>query len=318
MKKIMYGAFIIILIGVLGLIITINTSGKKLFSFNTVEVHEKKEFDAEDIKNILIKSSSVDVNVIPTDGDKVIAELKGKASKNNKDTYKLEIDEDHDTLEINVDRKEKFEISIFNFTSVDLNVEVPQKVYDSLEINTSSGDINTEDLEAKNLSIEANSGNIEALGGKIETTLMIETSSGDITANDFTANAIEVSANSGNIEVNDNQAEKITLETSSGDIECFDQTANELKTEAASGNIEIDGKEVTGNINAESSSGDIELEFTTVSSIEVDYKSSSGDGKVKIEGMEFKENSEHRIIGEIGNAEHNITIRTSSGNFKLK
>lgn len=318
MKKIMYGALIIILIGVMGLIVTINTSGNKIFAFDTVDIYEKQEINGDHIKELLITSTSYDVNVVPTDETDISIELSGKAGKQSKDSYKLKVDENKGKLKININSKDKFPIIGFNFIRVNLDVKIPQKLYDSIQINTSSGDIRTEDLEVKDLNMKTSSGDIESFGGKVESILTINTLSGDITANNITADRIAMSTKSGDIEANDNQAQKIQLETTSGDVECTNQIAGELKVDTTSGDIEIDGKEVAGNIIVESTSGDVELDFTTITSVEVDYKSNSGDGQVKINGMEFKENSEHRIIGKIGGGEHNLTIRTTSGDFRLK
>ncbi|RFB12063.1 hypothetical protein DZB84_19920 [Bacillus sp. HNG] len=318
MRKIMYGALIFVLIGVLGVIITLNNSGVEAFTFSSVDVNEKQEVSSKGVSNIII-DSAVDVNVIPAKKDQIEVEFSGKVGKKSKALYKLNIDEVGDSVEITMEKKNKFQFMMFNFTRVSLNVEVPEKMYDLIQMNASSGDIAVEEIDAKEMTIETQSGDIEIMNSMIKGSLNLEASSGDVRVKDTTGNVIDIQTSSGDITATNNKAKEIELLTSSGDIESNNQTSKKMNINTSSGDIIIDAEEITGDISMEASSGDIDVSLVQIpDALEVDFKSSSGDGNATMEGMKFSEKSEHRILGEIGVGGYQITARTSSGDFKIR
>ncbi|MFS0862681.1 DUF4097 family beta strand repeat-containing protein [Fredinandcohnia sp. 179-A 10B2 NHS] len=319
MKKIMYGALLLVMVGVLGLIISVNTSGVEVFTFSSVEVDEKQEVPAEGVKKIVIDSPSVDVNVTPGNGDEIYVEFTGKVGKKSKALYNLDINEDGDTVEITMEKENKFQFMMFNFTKVSLNVEVPEKVYEELQINAASGDIVVDEVNAQELTIETHSGDIDVKNGEGIGKLVVKASSGDVLVNDvFVENKLEIKTSSGDIVATDNQAKVIELLASSGDISTTNLNSKEVTINTSSGDIEVEAVEVTGDLILEASSGDIDVEFLkTPASLAVDFRGGSGDGDANIEGMEFSEKTEHRIIGEIGSGEYKLNVRTSSGDFTV-
>lgn len=318
MRKIMYGALIFVLIGVLGVIITLNNSGVEAFTFSSVDVNEKQEVSSKGVSNIII-DSAVDVNVIPTKKNLIEVEFSGKVGKKSKALYKLNIDEDGDSVEITMEKKNKFQFMMFNFTRVSLTVEVPEKMYDSLQIKASSGDIAVEEIDVKEMTIETQSGDIEIMNSMIKGSLNLEASSGDVRVKDTTGNVIDIQTSSGDITAINNKAKEIELLTSSGDIDSNNQVSEKMNMNTSSGDIIVDAKEISGDISMEASSGDIDVSFVHVpESLAVDFKSNSGDGNATMEGMKFTEKSEHRILGEIGVGGYQITARTSSGDFKIR
>ncbi|MBS4214606.1 DUF4097 family beta strand repeat-containing protein [Neobacillus rhizophilus] len=318
MRKIMYTALALVIVGVIGVIMSINTSGVEAFTFSSVDVHEKKDVSAKDISNIIIDSPTVDVKVQPTSGNKIEADFSGKVGKKSKDLYKLDIDEDGDTVTITMEKENKFQFMMFNFTKVSLNVKVPEKVYHSIEIAAASADISLDKMEAKKLAIETQSGDIDVRDAAIEDTLTLKASSGDIIAKDNRANRLSIESSSGDIRINDHEAKEVELFTSSGDIVSDYLVSENIKMNTSSGDIFVKTKEMKGNVALESSSGDIDVSFTNpANSMKVDYKSSSGDGTANIDKMNYSEKSEHRIVGQIGDGNLKLTARTSSGDFKV-
>lgn len=315
----MYGALLLVMVGVLGLIISINTSGVEAFTFSSVDVNEKQEVSAEGVKNIVIDSPSIDVNVTPGNSDDIQVEFSGKVGKKSKSLYNLDIDENGDTVEITMEKENKFQFMMFNFTKVSLNVEVPEKVYEKLQINAASGDIVVDEVIANELTIETHSGDIDVKNGESIGELIVKASSGDVMVNDVVVEGkLEIKTSSGDIIANDNLAKEIELLASSGDISTTNLNSKVVTINTSSGDIEVEADEVTGDLVLEASSGDIDVEFLrTPASLAVDFKGGSGDGVATIDGMEFSEKTEHRIIGEIGSGEYKLNARTSSGDFKV-
>jgi lia operon protein LiaG len=319
MRKIMYGALGLVLIGVIGVIMSINTSGVEAFTFSSVDVKDTKDVSAKGVKNIVIDSSSVDVNIQPGSGDKIEADFSGQVGKKSKDLYKLDIDKDGDTVKITMDKKDKFQFMMFNFTKVSLNVTVPQQVYEDIEINGASADISIEEVEAKELAIETESGDIEASDVVVKGALVLKASSGDITANGNSSKTLDIETSSGDMKLKDNQAKVTNFSSSSGDIVSDDLISDNIKMNSSSGDIVVSAEEMTGNVSLESSSGDIDVSFAKAApSIKVDYKSSSGDGKANLDDMNYSDQSENRIVGQRGDGKFKLTARTSSGDFTIK
>lgn len=128
--------------------------------------------------------------------------------------------------------------------------------------------------------------------------ISVQASSGDINVEGIQADAIEVKAASGDIKVMDTDAaEMLKIETASGDILVQQNQAESIQLSAASGDITVEP-------------GDIDFA--------IDFKSSSGDGTVELEGISFSERSEHRVLGQMGTGDHEIKVRTASGDFNIR
>ncbi|WP_066307107.1 DUF4097 family beta strand repeat-containing protein [Bacillus sp. FJAT-29814] len=319
MRRIMYGALGLVAIGIIGVIMSINTSGAEAFTFSSVDVHQNKDISAKGISNIVIDSPTVDVNVQPTSGDKIEADFSGQVGKKSKNLYKLDIDKDGETVKITMEKKDKFQFMMFNFTKVTLKVKVPQQDYNSIEINAASGDIALNELKAKEVAVETQSGDIEVSDVATEDTLELKASSGDIAANGNRTNRLDIESSSGDIRMKDNEAKETDVYTSSGKIVSDDLVSEDIKMNTSSGDIVVTAEEMTGHVSLESSSGDLDVSFAKpAASMKVDYKSSSGDGTAELDKMNFTEKSENRIVGQIGDGKYKLTARTSSGDFSVR
>lgn len=315
----MYGALGLVVIGVIGVIMSINTSGVEAFTFSSVDVHETKEVSAKGVSTIVIDSPTVDVKLQPGNGDKIEADFSGQVGKKSKDLYKLDLDKDGDTVRITMEKEDKFQFMMFNFTKVSLNVKVPQQVYDSIEITAASGDIALKEIKAKELSVVTESGDIKVSDAAAEGALTLQASSGDITANGNSSNTLDIESSSGDVEIKDNVAKATDVYTSSGEILSDGLVSEDIKMNTSSGDMVVTLEEMTGNISLESSSGDIDVSFAQpATSMKVDFKSTSGDATADLDEMNYSEKSEHRILGQSGEGKFKLTARTSSGDFNVK
>lgn len=278
MKKIVYGLLLLFIIGVVGTIISVSASGG--FSLDTYNVSEKVVVNNKDFSKIEIDLSSSDLTVLPTTEKEITVELNGKISKKLKKKIKLDVKERDNTLKIELKDEDQIKFNI-GVMIVDTNVEVylPEKIYESLKIDLSSGDIEIENIKSKEFILEASSGDI--IVRDLEATInQFHTSSGEIKASNIIGN--------------------IAADTSSGDIT-------------------IQNEEVTGDIKAEASSGNVTVEFEKEpSSLAIQFKANSGEGEVTLDGVSYEEKSENEIRGKIGSGDFKLKVDTSSGDFYLK
>ncbi|WP_170138774.1 DUF4097 family beta strand repeat-containing protein [Oceanobacillus chungangensis] len=159
-------------------------------------------------------------------------------------------------------------------------------------------------------------------------------SSGDIVVKNLHGKSLEMETSSGEIELEKIIVEKASLRANSGDIAADYLMAEETSVKTSSG--EIDVRSFTGNVKAESSSGDVK--FSAVGEAAYDIETSSGDitvgfslvqlnaaieantksGKIKTnQPLQLEREAKDRLEGIIGSGENPIILKARSGNIKI-
>ncbi len=295
MKKVVLGALVLLIVGLVGSVATASFSD--VFSINTVEIYEEEKVKANSIETIDVKLSSTDLYLEPISGDDIILELSGSVSKKIKDQYELVVDQKGDGLEVSLDKLDvMFYVGVTRI-DLDLTLKLPEKIYHSILIEASSGDIEMRDLQLS----------------KVRTNV----SSGDVTVENITTEELVLETSSGDIKMINSKAGLFDLAASSGDV-IMENLKGNIKVNTNSGSISLDNEEVSGNMNFTATSGDVEVRFKNKpSAISLDFKGTSGEGIVNVEGFNYSEKSEDRVVGQIGNASHELKVRTTSGDFSL-
>ncbi|GIP34133.1 DUF4097 family beta strand repeat-containing protein [Paenibacillus sp. J2TS4] len=243
---------------------------------NTQVMTEHLE-DADKVERLVIQTGSMDVDLVPTAADQIKITLEGKASRSFQKKIDLNIKESEGTLDVKVllSNQVGFRFSVPNVT---LRIELPEKAYKELQIETSSGDMTLHSVNSAYISLKS--------------------SSGDITARGYSADLLKFKASSGDIHLSEGGAE--------------------LQGETSSGDMRISLASLQSNINLVSSSGDIDIKLGEApSALNLDFRSASGDGRVGLEGFEYETDKSNRIIGKIGSGDINIKVKTSSGDFSM-
>lgn len=287
------------------------------FSFTTALVNQQDTVNGEDIESIKIEVSAADIIIVPAERDDIHVKLSGKVSERNKDSYKLSLKEEGGTAHISVSQpKIRFQVGI-NITNLKLEVEVPAKEYNSLEVQSTSGDIVVNKIEAENMNTVVTSGDVVMEELKINNLLAIRNTSGDVRLKNTKALATKMNGTSGDLNISNVESD-ITVKTTSGDFTVTEVTGN-INIEATSGDITIKNKRVTGNITADITSGDVIISYEEEPrSLLVDYKANSGSGVIGVKDFQYTEKREREILGQIGDGQYSIKVRTSSGDFVLR
>lgn len=317
MKKLVYGLLLLLAAGIAGTVATAGAAGG--FSFNTKEVFDEKIIANKDIKNIEIDLSSADLVLHQTSDEDIKVELNGKANKKYSDRFQLDVDENGETLDIRLSGEDRIEFN-FGINIVDTNVDVylPERVFDRIYAKTSSGDIEASSIEAMDIVLNSQSGDVGMDSSTAEGKTVLKTSSGDIQSLSNSAAAFDIKSSSGDLMIRDQKAKETILHISSGEINIAN-AAGDVKADSSSGDINIENKKLTGNIDAEASSGEITIELDeNPNSLAVDYKGGSGEGTIDLDGLSYEEKSEDEIKGKIGSGKYTIKARTSSGDFQLR
>lgn len=318
MKKLNILLMAIFGIGLLGALILMCSFGG--FGFNTVSLYEEKVLKNDKIKQIDITHTSTDVKIIPTKGQNLTVELNGKVSKRVQDQYKLEVKEDGEKVKIAVIRDDNQWFSVFDLNNgnVDLNLKLPEKIYEWIQIDLLSGDMDLNEIQAKKVSLNTSSGDINVEKSEIEKTLSINSLSGDLMLQNLKAEMLHVDLESGDSSIKHAETKSVMLASKSGNVQMND-VKGDLEVVVSSANTKIVNKEMNSDIKIESSSGDVDIHFQKQpQSLNLNYEGVSGDGTVQLEGMLYEEKSDHRIKGRIGKGEKILEVMTASGNFNLR
>jgi lia operon protein LiaG len=316
MKKLVAGLVVLFLIGVGGSVITISASGG--LNFNTADLNQSETIDGDFIQNISVESASTDVSIREAagQGDIKVA-LTGKVSKKLKDDYKLKVSEKNGTLDVDLEVENIFRMGVMIIRDVKIEIIVPEKKFDTLAVQVSSGDIQADSLKSKEMKLETKSGDLMMKDLGIDGALEVHVASGDVKISDSSAKDLKFKATSGDMMIDGISAGSANLYTASGDIKIKDLTG-EILAKITSGDLNISNEKASGSITAETASGDVNISFKEKpGDLAVDFKANSGEGNVQLDGFLFEEKEEDRIRGKIGSGEHLVKVNTLSGDFNL-
>lgn len=183
-------------------------------------------------------------------------------------------------LTITKNAKEWYEyISGFSFRSPDITLYLPQGTYDSANITVSTGDIALNDINVANIDIDSSTGNV-TLTDTESYKVNIESSAGDIEFNNVTAHSADIEVSTGHVDINHTiLSGDIEIETSTGDITFNLSDANSISAETSTGHIT--GTLLTAkSFFTDTSTGDVDVPRTTGSRCELE--TSTGDIKIRI------------------------------------
>ena len=294
MRKLIILFIAIFGIGLMGVLILMSSFGG--FDFNTVSLYEKKVLENDKIDQIDITHTSTDVKIIPTKDQNMTVELNGKVSKRVKDQYKLEVKEDGEKVKIAVIRDDNDWFSGFDLNNgnVDLNLKLPEKIYELIHINLSSGDMDLKEIQAKEISLNTSSGDINVEKSEVEKTLSINSLSGDLMLQNLKAEMLHVDLASGGSSIKHTETKSVMLSSKSGDVQIND-VKGDIEVAVLSADTKIVNNEMNSDIKIESSSGDVDIHFQKQpQSLNLNYDGVSGKGTVQLDGMLYEEKSDHR------------------------
>lgn len=228
------------------------------YETNTYEI-------TESFKNIKIDITTADVNVLPSKADKTTVICYEKS------TLKHSAYVDGETLKLELnDMRKWYERVGINFDMSKITVYLPEAEYESLTVDSSTGDINV-------------SGNLSF------NDLSISLSTGDVELNDIKSGSASISATTGDIEITDMESGSATISLSTGDIEAKNLLCeNSLTISTTTGDVELEAFDA-GEISITTSTGDIfgsilseKIFITSTSTGKVSVPSSASGGKCEL------------------------------------
>ncbi|MCC0640970.1 MULTISPECIES: DUF4097 family beta strand repeat-containing protein [unclassified Clostridioides] len=229
----------------------------------------KSESFSNKINNIDVDWISGEVRVLKSDSNKIKLIQKAPSNFSRKKIAKIKVD--GNTLSIIDNSAKKFFIGIGLPKSTVLELYLPEKLYNNINVSTTSADIYSTYLKSNMAYIESVSGNIE-MYGKIDK-MTLETTSSNINIKKLDSKSVTCNSVSGKIQLS-GKTDDLKINTTSGDIDLENMDNKNLICESTSGKVNIEGK--FSNIKSETTSGDIKINSSAMlSSFKCD--TTSGD-----------------------------------------
>jgi len=145
--------------------------------FNTVSIDEEQSAAADGVTRIEVFSNIGDVRVV-TGGDAIRAKMTGKAERSRRDDFRLTVSERDGRVVIEASQIRKRRMVTVDPGHYELLVEIPDRLYERVEIATVAADVEVADVKAAQLMIRAEHGDIET--ARLAGSITARTVTGDI------------------------------------------------------------------------------------------------------------------------------------------
>ncbi len=293
----------------------ISISGTAFMGKNTVKSKETYEYNFDedvDVIDIAVASANMDIRT----GD--VSEIAVKYTS-NVGGYAFDSYVSGDTLYIREEAGFLFHIFSFGYKDRGSRLEVilPEKEYDSVNIAAASGGGQADGIICKSFSSDTASGELNY--NIFAENIYVNTASGGSTVTNCTdrkANIIKLVSLSGDHTISGFNADSFELDSTSGTIRAKDITGK-VKANVVSGDIFIDYTEWTEDLELDAVSGSFDITLPEGSGVEVELSAISGGVSVGLEGEErrISGSSETGRIG--GENIHKVEINLVSGDVRI-
>ena len=282
------------------------------------DVYQEEKVSVDQIEQIEISSSFIDMEVTQTEREEIQLVLTGKVSSSLEEDVRIHSKQSGSTLIIEAKVNDKKWMTGFKRISLTLQVQVPMKFNKDVVLKGTSGDIYLEKVHLNSVQLQASSGDIHVKDVIVRNMLQTKLSSGDVKIENVKAHLMSHQSSSGDVEVKHSMATVIRAESTSGDINIL-ECGGKLDLKSTSGDAEVELSQLIEDMQLTSTSGDIKINLQhTPNDVEVEFKSSSGDGRVRIPEIYFGVKKDNHIQAFKGSKEPKIIARTSSGDFTLR
>lgn len=296
MKKFALILAIIMFVSFISAFVVLAITGFKI-NITQNSIDEQKTESIQNIKKINISSLSSEVTVNPSDTNEITAHLYGKTSIVNTGSMpKLEVLKNDSSIDIQVVFTDIQVFSWFSYNNIKLDVTIPKAYLEDLDVDTTSGKININDMTLNGLTIKNMSGGILATNANVKS---------------FTAEC-----SSGGIELKNIISKTTKLKSISGDVR-LSGSVGDLTANVTSGNTSATYSEFDNDVNITSISGRISL--TLPSNAQFKLKSKAISGNVNCDFDLKDKNSGHNFLdGVSGTSGKTININSTSGDIEIR
>ena len=303
-------AFLLLVLGILLFSLILMTNGFDIFrdkgETNTQEV-------TDDFTNISLSTSTADILFLPSEDGKT----KVVCHENPKAKHSAKVNDG--TLTINeVDERKWYDHVGFNVYKTKITVYLPEAEYGSLLITASTGDINVaKDFMFNSANINLSTGDVKFLAST-KNDLSIKTSTGDIKLEGGAFASATLSVSTGDIVLEGVACtDDISISVSTGNSYLTDVTAKNLTSAGSTGDMKLGNVIIGEKISIKRSTGDIL--FSDCDGGEIHMETNTGDvtGTLISQKVFITKTSTGKIDVPEEMSGGKCKITTSTGNIKI-
>lgn len=282
--------------------------GSDSYVTNTYTVD--KEFDRIDID-----TNVTDITFKPSEDGKFKA-----VCSEERDKVHHKVTVEGGTLKIAVDdEREWFDYISFFSKSMSMTVYLPERRYESLKIDASTGDVSIpSQFSFGSIDIKMSTGDVTCSASS-EGLLKIKASTGDITLDGVSAGDVELSVSTGKITAERVECSgTVSVGVSTGKAKFSDVTCKDFVSEGSTGSLVLRNVVASGKFNIKRSTGDVT--FDSSDAAEIAVKTSTGDvtGTLKSEKIFFADTRTGDVDVPRTTTGGKCEITTTTGDIELK
>lgn len=259
---------------VVGSLVFVGTLAALRFDFNKVSTrkYQTNTYEiSEDFNKISIDVTITEVVLAPSENDKCII----KCFEEEKLKHSAAVE--NGTLKIKtIDTRKWYDHIGIAFRNQKVTVYLPKNKYDSLLIDTDTGDVEIpKDFSFEKIKISGDTSGVVCYASASGDT-EISTSTGDIKVDSISTNRINLSSSTGNISINSASfMDKTKVKTETGQIQLTDVNCKSIIIKSTTGDISINNVNADESLSVESDTGNVRFENSDAASISV--KTHTGD-----------------------------------------
>ncbi|MEJ8545757.1 DUF4097 family beta strand repeat-containing protein [Brevibacillus borstelensis] len=281
MINLLFGFFcLLFLVGAIGLVWQLKQNPE--FKVDRKTVSELRTID-QPIKGVEVETDIADVVLTTSNLSNATARMVGEADSKRLDKIEFTTEVTPDgILQVKLREPNEFQLGFVFFQQADLQLQViiPDAVYDKIAVNSGTGDFRINAIKAKEGTLRTSTGDIELAG--------------------FEGEALTLRTDTGEMDISSVSA-KVDASSSTGDIDSL-----QLKDMKHDVNIRTD----TGNVTVSL------LKLPEAAKMEL--STSTGDIKADWPQMSYTEKEEHRVAGSVGTEGPTLTVSSSTGNIRIR
>ncbi|UFT99035.1 DUF4097 domain-containing protein [Radiobacillus kanasensis] len=219
MKKVALIAFIVFVLGIVGVLTTYASGDHFLTGGNSHDITESKSFAAENVQHLSVKVDVGEVKVKRSNSDEI--EVSIRASEQRKGQIEYSIDKKEDVVEVVFNKDDSPWYSFPNISFGDhgsvVEIKLPDKEFESLAIESDVGEVDVHQVKAREFTATSDVGDIK-VDQVVADTSTLSSDVGEIEVNGGTG-AFHIESDTGDVSLELNALEEdVHIESSVGEV----------------------------------------------------------------------------------------------------
>jgi DUF4097 and DUF4098 domain-containing protein YvlB len=279
-------ALVLVVVGAAGFWAVFQTSNGLAAQRKTVDVN--KTFSAASIEQFSLSTDIADVKLLPSNGREIQVRMFGDILNSDEKYAKIEANQTGGKLTVKARTSKSFQtgldvprmvglIAAGSDLHVHIEVSLPDRMYQSLQLSSNTGDLDVSSLKASNVKLSSDTGDIAVIGL---------------------------------------QSDKANVSTSTGSI-VLEKAAGNIQVSSDTGSIDLHLETIEHDITAKTATGDISIAVAKPSALQMDFRSDTGKTTTDLPDINFESKERHVLVGEVGNSGPMVLASSNTGSISL-